>query len=84
MIDVDGVDRVEEEILERRVDLLVQVAVALFDVMSPDCTNAGEMHALFDGLVLQDVFFDGLVRVGRFDMLKVCNMLWARFDVLNV
>ena len=41
MIDVDGVDRVEEEILERRVDLLVaQVAVALFDAMSPDCTIA--------------------------------------------
>ena len=39
--------------------------------------------ALFDGLV-QDVFFDGLVRVGRFDMLMVCNMLRARFDVLNV
>ena len=41
MIDVDGVDRVEEEILERRVDLLVQVAVALFDdATSPDCTIA--------------------------------------------
>ena len=40
MIDVDGVDRVEEEILERRVDLLAQVVVALFDVMSPDCTIA--------------------------------------------
>ena len=40
MIDVDGVGRVEEEILERRVDLLAQVAVALFDAMSPDCTIA--------------------------------------------